>query len=464
MNSKPFSEYQSTFSWRYASPAMRQLFGEERKYLIWRQIWVALAEAEHKLGLVSKSELDDLKKQEKNLDIDRILTLENETRHDVVAALKEFAEKAKVGGGKLHLGATSMDITDNAEMLRIKQAFQILQPRLEQLLLQFANKADQFKAVPCLGFTHLQPAEPTTIGYRLAVYSQDLFYDLDQLINLLDSLRAKGMKGAVGTGASYFALSQFAMTIESGVMEKLGLNPALISTQVYSRKLDYQVLTWIASTAASLAKFAADLRILQSPGFGEWSEPFATKQVGSSAMPFKKNPISAEKICSLARYLAALPQIALENASHSYLERTLDDSANRRIILPEAFLALDEIISTADKLISGLVLHLPKIELNLQQYAPFISAESLIIEAVKNGADRQEAHEQLRLLALQAWSAIQAGQSNPLVNLLSKSKYLNQYLSPAQIQSLLAVENHLGDAPQRVHELVKRIKNQIKVK
>lgn len=464
MNFKPFSEYQSTFSWRYASPAMRQLFSEERKYLIWRQIWVALAEAEHKLGLVSKSELDDLKKQEKNLDIDRILTLEKETRHDVVAALKEFAEKAKVGGGKLHLGATSMDITDNAEMLRIKQAFQILQPRLEQLLLQFANKADQFKAVPCLGFTHLQPAEPTTIGYRLAVYSQDLFYDHDQLINLLDSLRAKGMKGAVGTGASYFALSQFAMTIESGVMEKLGLNPALISTQVYSRKLDYQVLTWIASTAASLAKFAADLRILQSPGFGEWSEPFAAKQVGSSAMPFKKNPISAEKICSLARYLAALPQIALENASHSYLERTLDDSANRRIILPEAFLALDEIISTADKLISGLVLHLPKIELNLQQYAPFIAAESLIIEAVKNGADRQEAHEQLRLLALQAWSAIQAGQSNPLVNLLTKSKYLNQYLSPAQIQSLLAVENHLGDAPQRVHELVKRIKNQIKVK
>lgn len=462
MKNFDFSSYLSTFTWRYGSEEMRRIFSERYKYELWRKIWVALTEAQSSAGLVSKEELDDLKKYESEIDIERILEIEKETKHDVVAAIKEFAEKAKIGGGKIHLGATSMDITDNADMLRMKKALQLVEKKIVISLSLFAGLIEKYAAIPCIGYTHLQPAEPTTVGYRLAVYAQDLLIVLENLQRVQKMLKGKGLKGAVGTAASYQALLQETkMTpgqLEQKVMQSLGLESVLIATQVYPRQFDYYVLTALAVVASSISKFAADLRLLQSPGIGEWSEPFGEKQVGSSAMPFKKNPISSENICSLARYVLALPTIALENASLSHLERTLDDSANKRVIVPEAFLAVDQIVDTAQKILSGLVINEKRIASNLQTYAPFAATENILTEAVKQGADRQEIHEILRTISMTAWQKIQEGEPNPMPELLINNNDIKKYLGKNKINKLLDVKNHIGNAPERAMELVKLIK------
>jgi adenylosuccinate lyase len=462
MNSK---SYLSPFSWRYGSDKMRQIFSEEYKYQLWRKVWVALAQAQHKAGLVSKVELADLKKHQNNIDIDRILEIEKETKHDVVAAIKEYAEKTKIGGGKIHLGATSTDIIDNTDTIRIQKALLLTEKGLVKNLKLFATKIDKYVDTPCIGYTHLQPAEPTTVGYRLAFYAQDLLNDLEHLQFAKSKLYGKGFKGAVGTSASYAAALKGTDTspsqMEREIMKSLGIKPTIITSQVPSRKIDFIVLSCLASITSSLAKFAGDLRILQSPSFGEWSEPFAKKQTGSSAMPFKKNPISAENICSLARYVVKLPQIALENASLSYLERTLDDSANRRIIIPEAFLATDQILTTSQKIIKSLAFNNPAIKGNLEKYAPFAATEAILMEAVKNGANRQEIHELLREISMNAWKDIKKEKPNPMKNLITGNKHLTKYVKLAKIDNLLNVSNHVGDAPKRARKLVKRIQKAI---
>ena len=440
---------------------MREIFSEKNKYRLWRQIWVALAEAQHKEGLIADKELQDLRKHQNNIDIDRILEIEKETKHDVVAAIKEFSEKAKIGGGKIHLGATSMDIVDNADMLRMKEALVIIERNLIQLLKSFAQQISKYADLSAIGYTHLQPAEPTTVGYRLSFYAQDLLTDLELLQLIKKTVKGKGMKGAVGTSASYMDLTNDAAKLDKTVMDKLGLESSDISSQVYTRKYDYLILTVLASIASSLSKFAADLRILQSPQFGEWSEPFGKKQVGSSAMPFKKNPLTAENICSLGRLVSSFPSIALENASHSYLERTLDDSANKRVIIPEAFLATEEMLLKAEKIVSGLVINKEKITYNLHQYAPFAASEKIILHAVKKGADRQRTHEALREIAMLAWQEIQAGKVNPMAKQLRENKFLLEYISNEQMEELLKVDDHIGDASERAKQLVKIIKTKI---
>ena len=383
----------------------------------------------------------------------------------MVAAIKEFAEKAKIGGGKIHLGATSMDISDNADTLKIKESLLIIEKKLELILVIFCKLITKYADFPCIGYTHLQPAEPTTVGYRLAFYAQDLLNNLTQIKSTLDTLRGKGFKGAVGTSASYQMLFKgkkiTADKFDQEVMKKLGLKPVLISSQIYPRQSDFMVLNTLAGLGSSLAKFAGDLRILQSPNFGEWSEPFSDKQVGSSAMPFKRNPINCENICSLARYIAALPNVALENATLSYLERTLDDSANRRIILAEGFLATDQILITAEKIITGLVINEKRITYNLNLYAPFAATEAILMATVKKGADRQKMHEVLRDISMVAWQKIQAGEPNPMIELLINSNNIKKYLKKNEMNKLLDVRNHIGDAPERAIKLVKLIKQNI---
>lgn len=463
-----FSSYLSTFSWRYGSPEMRELFSEKHKYELWRKIWVAIAEVQHKAGIVSKKELQDLQKQQNSIDIPRLLTIEDETKHDVVAAIKEFAEHAKVGRGKIHLGATSMDIVDNADMLRSKEALGIIERKLVQVLLLFSKKINKYAKLPCIGYTHLQPAEPTTVGYRFAFYAQDLLIDYQFLKFVEQTIKAKGLKGAVGTSASYEALLKDTrmspQNLERQTMKELGLDAVSISSQVYPRKFDYLLLSLLSSIASSLAKFAGDLRILQSAGFGEWSEPFEKKQVGSSAMPFKKNPVSSEKICSLTRYVASLPEVALGNATLSHLERTLDDSANRRTIIPEAFLATEEILETAKDLLLGLYVNKNRIAHNLSCWAPFASTESILVEGVMRGANRQDMHETLREISLKAWEAVQIGKQNPMQELLLNNKKVAKYVSPETLKKLLSVEGHLGDAPERALALIRLIKQEIKRK
>ncbi|HEX7259473.1 MAG TPA: adenylosuccinate lyase [Candidatus Saccharimonadia bacterium] len=458
-----FSSYNSPLGYRYASPEMRELFSEATKYKLWRRVWVALARAEHQAGLINDEELADLEANQDTIDIARILEIERDTKHDVVAAIREYAEKAKIGGGKIHLGATSMDINDNADAMRVKQALELIEDRLKALLKVVAAQADRHAETPCLGYTHLQPAEPTTIGYRLAFYGDDLLSDLQRIQGLHYRFVGKGMKGAIGTRASYTAILEgtdmTAAQLDEKVMAELHLRPALIATQVLTRKQDYDILSALAGIGGSLAKMGADIRLLQSPGFGEWSESFSDKQVGSSAMPFKKNPITAEKICSLARQLAQLPAVALGNASHSYLERTLDDSANRRMTTPEAFLLADEILITATKLIEGLTINGDRVAENLAQFGPFAATEVLIIEAVKQGADRQAMHELLRTVALEAWQQPQPGKA--MVELLKDNAELGKHVTSERLDELLDVRTHLGDAPDRVKQLVALIHKEV---
>lgn len=444
---------------------MRKIFSEHHKYELWRKIWVALARAQHKAGLVSKVELDDLIAHEADIDIEKILEIEKETHHDVVAAIHEFASKANVGGGKIHLGATSMDVVDNADMIRIVEALAITEKNLQSLLTIFANLIETNASVVCMGYTHLQPAEPTTVGYRFALYAQDLLTDLSHLRFVRSEIKGKGMKGAVGTRASYTQLMDGAKisanALDMAVMEELGVKGVLIANQVYPRKYDYLVATLLAGIASSVAKFASDLRILQSPSIGEWSEPFGKKQVGSSAMPFKRNPINSEKICSLARYIAALPQVALENATLSHLERTLDDSANKRIIVSEGFIALDEILTTAYKIVDGIGIHRERIDYNVAQYAPFAATEVLLVKLVGKGANRQEMHELLRQISMESWKEITEGRPNCMEKLVLANTQVRKYLKPEVIHHSFDVSHHIGDAPQRATELVRKIKKEI---
>jgi adenylosuccinate lyase len=315
--------------------------------------------------------------------------------------------------------------------------------------------------IVCMAFTHLQPAEPTTLGYRFAVYAQDLLIDRDNLQFVFENLTAKGLRGAVGTSASYEQLlsgeSTSATMMEEEVLQHFGLHARDVSTQTYPRKLDYLLLSALAGTGASLSKFAADVRILSSPEFGEVFEPFGKSQVGSSAMPFKRNPIICERIDSLARLLPAYADVAWQNAANNYLERTLDDSANRRTILPEALLCLDEIVRCARRVVEGLRIDMQRIAQNLRTYGPFAGTEPIMMEAVRAGGDRQALHEVLRTAAMESWQAIAQGKSNPLGSLLTEEPELTGRVDPAEIRRMLDPSKHTGSAPARALALAARI-------
>ena len=325
---------------------------------------------------------------------------------------------------------------------------------------------DKWADTPLIAFTHLQPAEPSTLGYRLALYAQDLLADYRALSAQRSALKGKGFKGAVGTGAAYAELigAENLAAFELKLSNKLKLPFYPVAAQVYPRKQDYDIVSALAGLGASLYKMAFDLRFLQSPPINELSEPFGEKQVGSSAMPFKRNPIRAEKINSLARYLATLPRLAWDNAAHSLLERTLDDSANRRILLPEAFLAADELLRTANSILSNLQVDEVAIQRNLGIYAPFAATEPLLMALVMAGADRQDMHERIRSHAMQAWEILRKGGNNPLADDLCQDAVLTEYLPEPEIRRLMTAAPHLGDAPDRARGLLKTIEIFVKHK
>lgn len=454
--------YLSPFTWRYGSPDMRQIWGEVHKRKLWRRIWVAMAEAQCEAGLVTREQVEDLRAHQDQIDLDRAHEIEREIHHDLMAEVRTYAEQCPIGGGIIHLGATSMDVEDNADALRLREALDLLLDRLGELLLALADQIDRWAEVPTMAFTHLQPAEPTTIGYRLAQYAQDLLEDYRWLRRERDEIRGKGFKGAVGTSASYVQLFHgkplSASEFEARVMGALDLEPFPVATQTYPRKQDYRVVSALAAVGQSLYKFAFDLRILQSPVLGEWAEPFGARQVGSSAMPFKRNPINAENIDSLARLLAALPRVAWDNAAHSLLERTLDDSANRRSVLPEACLIVDELLRRATRLIRGLRVDVDAAARLMATYGVFAATERVLMEAVKRGGDRQELHEVIREHSLEAWAAIRQGLPNPLPDRLSSDERLTRWASPEEIRAWLDATGYVGDAPIRSREMASRIR------
>jgi adenylosuccinate lyase len=455
------SDPDSPFAARYGSAEMRTIWSDANKRRLWRQIWVALAAAQAQAGRVTPEQLADLRAHADHLNTKRALEIEQEIGHDVMAEVRAFAEQCPVGGGIIHWGATSADITDNADVLSQSQSLALLRRKLAELLRAFAGQITQRRALVCMAYTHLQPAEPTTLGYRLALYAQDLLEHLTSLDRLTADLRGKGFKGAVGTAASYQELLAETGTspadLEAHVMEALGLPAFLITAQTYPRVQDYRVLTTLAGLAASLHKFAFDLRLMQSPGFGEVSEPFGARQVGSSTMPFKRNPVSAEKICSLARYVAALPGVAWDNAAEALLERTLDDSANRRAIWPEAFLACDEILMTAVQLASGLVVDPAACANNVEKFGPFAATERVLMALVRAGADRQRIHERLREHSLKAWKAVRAGRPNPLAESVASDAEFLRFLQPARLRELMNANQYVGTAIARADALVVEI-------
>jgi adenylosuccinate lyase len=455
-----YRTYASPFSWRYGRAELRTLFSEEERRKLWRAVWVALAEAQALQGLVTPAEVADLRAHAREIDMEAALRIEREIQHDLMAEIRVFASQAKIGGGKLHLGATSMDVEDTVETYRLRVALTAVGENLNALLHELVRKVRQFADLVCMAFTHLQPAEPTTLGYRLAVYAQDLLIDDANLRFVFEQLTTKGLRGAVGTSASYEHLVDHrgsSSALESYVLERFGLQARDVSTQTYARKLDYLLLSALAGLGASLSKFAADVRILSSPEFGEVAEPFARSQVGSSAMPFKRNPILCERIDSLSRLLLGYSDVAWQNAATNYLERTLDDSANRRTILPEALLCADEIISLARKVIDGLVVHERRIAQNLRTYGPFAGTETVMMEAARAGGDRQDLHERIRGASMEAWAALARGEDNPLAQTLAGDATLTALLDPAEIRRLLDPGKHVGTAPQRARALADRV-------
>ncbi len=396
---------------------MRSIFSEHHRRLSWRQVWAALAYAQHKAGKVSKAELDDIENHVADVDVSKSLEIEKEIRHDLVAELRVFSSQCKVGGGKLHWGATSMDIEDNADVLHQKEAVALLAQRTASVLFALERLISKFQSTPCMAYTHLQAAEPTTLGYRFSVWAQDILGDLENLEWIRGELWGKGLKGATGTGASFVAImdgdAEAAEKLESDFLKKLDLQAFDISTQTYSRKQDYELASVLAGVAESMHKMAFDIRLLQMQH--EVSEPFKSKQVGSSAMPFKRNPISCERICSLSRLVASGPGIAWENAANNGLERTLDDSANRRVWMAQSFLALDEMLVLAYKVLDGLVVNESVVKKKLEQHGPFALTEVLLMDYVKKGASRQVAHEKLRDESMKAWQEVMEGKPNPLL-------------------------------------------------
>jgi adenylosuccinate lyase len=453
--------YQSPFTSRYGSNDMRMLWSEASKRRAWRRVWVAVAEVQAAAGLITPEQIDDIKSHAADLDLPRAFEIEAEIGHDLMAELKAFAEKCEIGGAVLHWGLTSADVQDNAAVVLQKAALALILKKLRDLLLLLADRIETTAAMPIMGFTHLQPATPTTLGYRLAFYAQDLLSSFDILARLRLSIRGKGIKGAVGTAASFIdMLNDTPIThamLEATVMQALGIESHEITSQTYPRLQDFLLTSGLSTLAASMHKFAFDMRLMQSPGFRAASEPFGEHQVGSSAMPFKRNPVKAEKICSLARQVATSTFEAWQNASLTLLERTLDDSANRRRFIPESFLACDEMLHIVEQL----ELDERASEKLFENFAPFAAIERILTALVRAGADRQEMHERLRQHSLTAWEAIQDGKENPLSNNLTTDTTLLHFLQPAQILDLLDAASYTGLAPEKSLALASHIRERL---
>ena len=435
------NSYVSPLSWRYGSEEMKEIFSEVHKRKLLRRVWIALARAQEKAGIVTREQVEELEAHKDDIDIEKATEIESVIHHDLMAEIKTYASQCPKAGGIIHLGATSMDALDNADAVRFLEALELTEKRLDDLVDAISEKAEEYKTVPTMAFTHIQPAEITTIGYRLSQTLQDLLDDREQLVFVKNSIRGKGMKGAVGTAASYKELLSesniSSIDMEKMVMDELGIKAYDAATQIYSRKQDLRIIEALSSIACTLHKFSLDFRILQSPPIGEFSEPFGKMQVGSSAMPFKRNPINSEKIDSLSRIVENAYQSAWNNAASTVLERSLDDSANRRIFIPESFIALDEILLTEIKVVKGMSIHSTATSRLMSSYGVFASTERVLMELGKKGADRQKMHEVIREESLKAWVYIQEGKENPLKKALMENNEILSYLSKEEIEKLL---------------------------
>jgi adenylosuccinate lyase len=452
--------YSSPLAERYASRAMLELWSPRTRYGQWRRLWLALAEGERDLGVPIPNEaIEQMRAHLDDVDLAAVAGYERRLRHDVMAHIHAFADVAPAARAFIHLGATSAFVTDNADLILMRRGLELLRAKVIRVLRALSSFAREWRDEPTLGSTHLQPAQPTTVGKRATLWMQDLVIDLGELDHRIGTLPCRGVKGTTGTQASFLTLfdgdHERVRRLDEYVARAIGFKSSIpVSGQTYTRKLDAQVLAAVAGVAASAAKFASDLRLLQSAG--EIEEPFEQEQVGSSAMAYKRNPMRCERINSLARFVLTLEPNANQTHSVQFLERTLDDSANRRLVIPESFLATDAILVLMENVVCGLEVHPARIRRRLADELPFMATEELIVHAVRAGGDRQRAHERIRQASLAAARALKDGADrNDMLERLAADPEFG--VSIDDMRRTLDPRRFVGRAPQQVDEFLNEI-------
>ena len=455
--------YESPLSTRYASDYMLNLFSQDTRYQTWRKLWVSLARAEMQLGLpISPKQVAELETHIKDIDYECVKKREKEVRHDVMAHVYAYGKAAPSAAGIIHLGATSCYVTDNADVVIYRDGLLYLRKELQKVIANLADFAMEYKDMPALGYTHYQPAQLVTVGKRASLWLQDFVTDLEEIDFVIDNMKFLGCRGTTGTEASFVELFE-------GNNEKIDEMNKMISRdfgfeqcfdvcgQTYPRKLDSRILNCLSSIAQSCYRMANDIRLLQHDR--QLEEPFEKNQIGSSAMAYKRNPMRSEGICSLARYLMADAANASMTAALQWMERTLDDSANRRISMPEGFLCADAILRLAQNVTNGLQVNKKIVERTVMEYLPFIATENLMMEAVKRGGDRQELHEIIRKCSMEATARMKNGEKCDLIaRLASEPEFC---MTEAEINEILKPELYIGRCSQQVSEYVNKIKNLI---
>jgi adenylosuccinate lyase len=458
-------QYQNPLISRYASKEMSRIWSPRSIHSTWRRLWVALAEAERELGLdISEAQIAELRNAVEQIDFPRVAAIERELRHDVMAHVHAYGEICPVARPIIHLGATSCFVTDNTDLILFRESLRLLRDRLVGVIDRLADFATRYRDLPCLAYTHLQPAQPTTVGKRATLWCYDLVLDLEELDHRLMSLRFRGAKGTTGTQASFLQLFNGdharVEALDRIVSRKMGFEEVFAVTgQTYSRKVDSHVLAVLGGVAQSAHKAGSDLRLLQS--FKEIEEPFEEKQIGSSAMAYKRNPMRAERMCGIARFVQSLESSASQTASVQWMERTLDDSANRRLVLPQAFLGIDAVLILYRNIAQGLVVYPRVIARRLQAELPFMATESVLMAGVAAGGDRQDLHERIRVHSLEAARQVKEhGNDNDLIARLTG----DPAFARVNLDDVSDPRKFVGRAPEQVSEFVERVVAPIRAK
>ena len=453
------NKYESPLSSRYASDYMLGLFSSDTRYQTWRRLWVSLAKQEMKLGLpITEDQVAELEAHITDIDYEVVRLREKEVRHDVMAHVYAYGKVAPSAAGIIHLGATSCYVTDNADLVIYRDALKYIRAELLKVIANLANFADEYKAMPALGYTHYQPAQPVTIGKRATLWMQDFVSDIGEIDFALENIKFLGCRGTTGTEASFMDLFEGDEAkideMNRGIAADFGFTECFdVCGQTYPRKVDSRILNALSSVAQSCYRMANDIRLLQHDRQVE--EPFAKNQIGSSAMAYKRNPMRCERICSLARYLMADAANAPMTASVQWMERTLDDSANRRISMPEGFLCADAIIRLAQNVTDGIHVNDKIVEKTLREFLPFMATENLLMEAVKRGGDRQELHEVIRRCSMEATAKMKNGEECDLMDRLMKEVAFQ--LSSDEIRDILRPELYIGRCPQQVEQFLAKV-------
>ena len=452
----PHDSYISPFSTRYTSKEMQFIFSEDNKFRTWRKLWIALAKAEKKQGLdITDEQIAELEAHAEDINYDDAQRREKECRHDVMSHVYAYGLQCPKAAVIIHLGATSCYVGDNTDVIIMREGLQVVRRKLLNVMNLLANFADKYKAMPALAYTHLQPAQLTTVGKRATLWLNELYMDYCELEHRLSSLALLGSKGTTGTQASFMELfggdSAKIKAVEQDIAASMGFDKVVpVSGQTYSRKMDYQVVSVLSGIAQSASKFAYDLRLLAN--FKEMEEPFEKSQIGSSAMPYKRNPMRCERICSLSRYLMADAANAPMTASVQWLERTLDDSANRRIALPEGFLCADAVLRLCQNVTNGLHVNKKIVDRTIREYLPFLATENIMMEAVKRGGDRQELHERIRQHSMAATARMREGERCDLLDRLAADPAFG--MTRAELDAVMDPALYTGRCAQQVERFL----------